>query len=193
MQPIRLEPIVIVEGEIPRLDDAVPRKCKSRGCEATAVRGENWCARCLERRNLKPGDIAKMRREYARYIREPSSSRNIQLRLIQRIGSYVAACCTIYFVQMGKTGPIKIGKSRELRMRLDQLQTGSPLQLQVLAEIQAPAELEMQLHAYFDEHRMEGEWFAPAPEIIEFAELLNEGNLDEVLNRFDLRIAGAPT
>lgn len=189
MKLVRLEPTVIVEGEIPRLDDAVPRKCKSRGCEATAVRGENWCVRCLERRNLKPGDVAKMRKEYARYIRERSSSRNIQLRLARRIGRYACACSTIYFIRMGKTGPIKIGKSRGLGMRLDQLRTGSPVQLRVLAQIQAPDELETQLHAYFDEYRMEGEWFEPAPEIIEFAKLLSEGNLGEILNRFELRVA----
>ncbi len=189
MKIVRLEPTVIIEGEIPRLDDAVPRKCKSRGCEATAVRSENWCMRCLERRNLKPGDVAKMRREHARYMREQPSSRNVQLRLARRIGRYAGACWTIYFVQMGETGPIKIGKSRGLGMRLDQLRTGSPVQLRVLAQIQAPDELETQLHVYFDEYRLEGEWFKPAPEVIEFAKLLSEGNLDEILNRFELRIA----
>ncbi|WP_432038687.1 GIY-YIG nuclease family protein [Streptomyces cucumeris] len=56
--------------------------------------------------------------------------------------------------------PVKIGKTRNVRKRLGQLQTASPFPLQVWwsRETNDP-DLETKLHRYFADKRMSGEWF----------------------------------
>lgn len=99
--------------------------------------------------------------------------------------------CTVYFIQMGEDGPIKIGKTIfDIGTRLNSLQTGNPFKLKVLSYLgDVPEILEKQLHIYFSEHRMEGEWFKPFPEILEFAEHIKNGKLGEILNKFEERLA----
>jgi len=61
----------------------------------------------------------------------------------------------IYFIQIGTSGPIKIGRSDNVYRRLKGLQGANPQELRLLGVI--PEELE--LHCEFADIRMRGEWF----------------------------------
>lgn len=71
---------------------------------------------------------------------------------------------TVYFIQMGADGPIKIGfTSGKVRVRLEALQTGNPYRLRVVWETYATQTRETQLHERFAAYRMQGEWFEAKP------------------------------
>lgn len=73
----------------------------------------------------------------------------------------------VYFIQAVNGGPIKIGFTAEdVRARCKQLQTGNPYELKVLAWCHAPQSKEKELHKQFASARLEGEWFAPVPELL---------------------------
>ncbi len=78
----------------------------------------------------------------------------------------------IYFLRAGEQGNIKIGKTYDLKARLASLQTGSPEPLHLLAFVNClevdPTEAEAMLHKKFQHHRLQGEWFMPADELLEF-------------------------
>ena len=66
---------------------------------------------------------------------------------------------TIYFIEAIGQDRIKIGKTRDPKNRLRQLQTGSASKLQLLGVIVDKANRESELHALFAEDRIQGEWF----------------------------------
>lgn len=67
----------------------------------------------------------------------------------------------VYFIRQGKSGPIKIGKSKTPTKRLSALQTGSPEELTLLYSFPAPSDkrLETALHSEFSSYQLNGEWF----------------------------------
>lgn len=66
----------------------------------------------------------------------------------------------VYFIRaIGGHGPIKIGKSGNVRERLAQLNAGSPYPLEVLATLPGGDAQERQLHSLFSDSRERGEWF----------------------------------
>ena len=69
----------------------------------------------------------------------------------------------LYFIQAGgAAGPVKIGHSRNVAKRLEQLQTGNPAPLRLVAAcpLEDAAERERDLHWFLSDDRLEGEWFA---------------------------------
>ncbi|HYF53527.1 MAG TPA: GIY-YIG nuclease family protein [Salinarimonas sp.] len=77
----------------------------------------------------------------------------------------------IYAVQMGDGGPIKIGFSESaetLPKRLRALQTGCPHPIRVLATMPGRVPDERDAHQALAAHRLKGEWFSPAPEVLAF-------------------------
>lgn len=68
---------------------------------------------------------------------------------------------TIYFIRpVGKSSPIKIGRSKgSVKKRLQQLQTASPFQLEIVATLKAHPSFEKTLHGVFAGARLCGEWF----------------------------------
>ena len=81
----------------------------------------------------------------------------------------------VYFIQNGKDGPIKIGVTNNPRNRLCSLQTGSPWPYILLVVVSDQSGLpssaryyEQWLHKKFRRFRLNGEWFDPVPEILEF-------------------------
>lgn len=72
---------------------------------------------------------------------------------------------TCYFIGTGN-GPVKIGVSGKVKNRLRELQSGSPYKLHILAEVEGGYVAERRYHKRFSEHRLEGEWFAPHPDIL---------------------------
>lgn len=82
----------------------------------------------------------------------------------------------LYFIrESGGVGPIKIGCSRKIAQRLAGLQSGSPVILEILADIHGGHGLERMLHYDFAKHRLHGEWFEPCPELLALIDKINGG------------------
>lgn len=73
---------------------------------------------------------------------------------------------SVYFIQRGWRGPIKIGTATDPYARLSALQTGSPTELRLIGIVQGSYEQEAELHRIFDTSRILGEWFQPTPELL---------------------------
>lgn len=69
----------------------------------------------------------------------------------------------LYVVQSYVTGAVKIGRSSCPERRLDQLQTGSPHRLRLLAVYEGRGDEELAVHRSVARHRLkrDGEWFHP--------------------------------
>lgn len=73
---------------------------------------------------------------------------------------------TVYFIQSGDDGPIKIGYSHSFTSRLDQLQTGNPEPLTVLAVADGSQRVEARIHADLAADRYRLEWFKPSAAVL---------------------------
>ena len=80
---------------------------------------------------------------------------------------------TIYFVQAGEGGPIKIGIATNLKGRLAIMRSDNPAQIKTLWTILGTMDEEHNLHRWFAHLRVRGEWFTPGPELLEFIEHLS--------------------
>jgi hypothetical protein len=77
----------------------------------------------------------------------------------------------VYFLQLrrGRTGgPIKIGTTSDFAKRLRTLSPMYPWPLKILGVVIGNYETETELHYRFSSLHMHGEWFRPAPELVEF-------------------------
>jgi hypothetical protein len=74
----------------------------------------------------------------------------------------------IYFVQSPGGGRIKIGTTARLSERLRGLIRDYKTDLRVLAVTDGGAEHEKQLHARFGHLAIEGEWFEPGSDLLDF-------------------------
>lgn len=77
----------------------------------------------------------------------------------------------VYFVQMDRIGPIKIGFTKNIEKRLISLQTASPYPLRLLCHYGADETHEKEWHSEFDRLRLEGEWFLPHPKLLKEIDL----------------------
>jgi hypothetical protein len=78
---------------------------------------------------------------------------------------------TVYFIQSGKVGPIKIGRTEgNVGSRLANLQTGSPEPLTLLAVVPGGPAVERSIHERFAKLRLRGEWFRREPDLSLFIE-----------------------
>lgn len=75
---------------------------------------------------------------------------------------------TVYFVQAGKEGPIKIGVARDVQQRIGSLQTANHEKLSLIATVDGGRDTEEKLHRHFAGHRLQGEWFKPAADLLKF-------------------------
>ena len=74
----------------------------------------------------------------------------------------------IYFIQCGKSGPIKVGITDNVKRRLKTLQCANPCKLELLLAFLGGEVMECALHRKFSAHRLRGEWFEPAPPLTTF-------------------------
>jgi hypothetical protein len=72
---------------------------------------------------------------------------------------------SVYFVECGVTGRVKIGTSANPGARFLELQTGSPTKLLLLGSIPGGLRRERELQKQFKHLSVGGEWFAPDPEL----------------------------
>lgn len=73
---------------------------------------------------------------------------------------------TVYFVKAGNK--IKIGTSTDYASRIRTLQTGSPVQLELLGTVPGGRLEEQSIHHKFRQFRVSGEWFRAEIELIEY-------------------------
>lgn len=114
-----------------------------------------------------------------------NASRHLRIRECQRcgrltLGSFPKPFCSqrckrysrlkdsglVYFIQAGDDGPVKVGRSADPRDRLMQLQTSHFAVLHLRAVVAGGPRLEGELHRRLRDHRLLGEWFSPAPEVL---------------------------
>lgn len=101
--------------------------------------------------------------------------------LAHRVGLSQCRAGFVYFIQAA-SGPIKIGRAADARVRLAEIQTGSHEELVLLATVPGGRVVERQLHQRFAEHRIRGEWFAPAADIL--AEIERARNIGSIPGGF---------
>jgi len=67
----------------------------------------------------------------------------------------------LYLIQSNVTGAVKIGRSKDVHVRLLDLQVGSPHKLRLLAYFTDKGHLEIYFHNLCRRHKlhMQGEWF----------------------------------
>lgn len=66
---------------------------------------------------------------------------------------------TVYFIQAGEGGPIKIGLADDVAARLMELQVGNHECLTVLRTVDGNRSVERWFHRHFADKRLRGEWF----------------------------------
>lgn len=113
----------------------------------------------------------------------------------------------IYFIQQGDSGPIKIGYTNNISKRINALQSSSPEKLHLLGAIEGDKDRERVLQKFFHAHKMQGEWFKPAPMVLNYifgliarpedtiieltvprTDIIKIENLDEMLSGFETKI-----
>jgi hypothetical protein len=75
-------------------------------------------------------------------------------------------------------GAIKIGMSMNINARMASLRTVAPVEL--LASHDGGREAERKMHKRFAAHRLDGEWFSPAPELLDHIAGLTKDVVDDV-------------
>lgn len=94
----------------------------------------------------------------------PSARSTISRCVSKHANNYIGS---VYFItEVPFSGKIKIGRSKNIRRRCQQLQVGNPNKLAVLHHITTNDNiaLEKQLHAEFHRYHIRGEWFAISQE-----------------------------
>lgn len=82
---------------------------------------------------------------------------------------------TIYFVQAGDGGLIKIGIADNVVRRMTTIQSMCPQRLRLLATMPGSMQDEEALHNRFLQDRLHGEWFTPSPELMDFIKEIVHG------------------
>jgi hypothetical protein len=78
----------------------------------------------------------------------------------------------VYFIQAGNSGPIKIGRTKNAQQRKHHLQLATHHDLTLLAAFKAPFWAEGQLHHFYTQERIRGEWYRPSPRLLRYIEEL---------------------
>lgn len=85
----------------------------------------------------------------------------------------------IFFVQSGKSGPIKIGRSADPDLRLADLRAASPDELTLLAAVPGNLETERALRTQFAADHTRGGWFKPSKALKSYIQGLKQKPLKE--------------
>lgn len=74
----------------------------------------------------------------------------------------------VYFIQNPKSKEIKIGLTKDIKRRLNDIKTYFPYGIELLHIIEGNKLFEMELHEKFKNYNISGEWFEPAEEILNY-------------------------
>ena len=81
---------------------------------------------------------------------------------------------TIYFIEAEGTGFVKIGKSDNVKSRIEKLQAGCPFSLRCIFAFEGLPSEEEKLHNKFKKDHYRGEWFYLSKDILDFIEKKKE-------------------
>ncbi|APL94105.1 hypothetical protein AI27_06475 [Sphingomonas sp. BHC-A] len=90
---------------------------------------------------------------------------------------------SVYFLQHGASGPVKVGYSKRPEKRIATIATSCPDPIVVLAVIDGSHALEQRIHRAFRAHRYRGEWLRPTDEVISFVTLCASASSAEIERR----------
>jgi hypothetical protein len=76
----------------------------------------------------------------------------------------------VYFLQESGMGAIKIGITRDLARRVQEIGANTPHEITVLGSVHADLRLEKYLKLKFEHARIRGEWFHPIEELCVYVE-----------------------
>ena len=76
----------------------------------------------------------------------------------------------VYFIRAGYFGPIKIGFTNNIKKRMIHIQTNCPDKIFLMGMIKTNDATEAEYHQMFNDYKMQGEWFAPVPKLMDFIE-----------------------
>lgn len=93
---------------------------------------------------------------------------------VERLLERDARVTCLYFIQVDPDGPIKIGLADKPSARLRDLQCASPYQLRIRTFWRGPWALEGFVHRGLAEHRIRGEWFEPAPFVLDVVAFVDQ-------------------
>jgi len=99
----------------------------------------------------------------------PDFPASVEVRTVS--GRKIPVQVFVYVIQAA-SGLVKIGVSHDPERRLSTLQTGHPDELRLLGFVSGGRPLEAHLHRMLKAHRVRGEWFRPAPRVVEVVRLL---------------------
>ncbi len=89
----------------------------------------------------------------------------------------------IYFIQSGD-GPIKIGFSTNIELRLSAIRNWHPYKLTILKLLDGDYEDEHAIHKKFKHVKLTGEWYNPSEDLLKFIQEVNDKNLSDQIDRF---------
>ncbi len=78
----------------------------------------------------------------------------------------------VYFVSQGNK--VKIGFTNNIKQRMKNIKTSSPLSLKLLGTIDGDRNVEKELHLKFHQYRLSGEWFLWSDEIKDYINQHNQ-------------------
>ena len=109
------------------------------------------CRVCIEAA-FSRAEYKRHRRQQLTKARRDDQRRQAEKASVPRTG--------VYFIHAPSVpGRVKIGYSDNVLMRLAHLQSGSPVEMELLGVARGGFELEAELHRRLAEHRLHGEWF----------------------------------
>lgn len=133
------------------------------------------------RRMLPDAAPAKVRRLTAAVVPDISRAIYADARTLRefaervRDGAFGDHLDWVYFIGQRPSGLVKIGVSNRPMARLEMLQIGSPVPLELLVAVVGDMALERVLHAVFAPDRAHGEWFRQSATLAEFIRILRLG------------------
>lgn len=161
-----------------------------------AVAGKNVCPtdnrhRTLDARNIEPCELSELsdadaaRWVAAEYFHVRSHGQTVYTcngkpdRLAFRLDVAKRPTTNVYVVRRPDTGALKIGHSRNFVSRIGALQVDNDVALELVLHFPALRWHEDRLHKEFAAHRKFGEWFHPAPAVLEW--LANQSRVPGVV------------
>lgn len=78
----------------------------------------------------------------------------------------------VYLVQRDSDGAIKIGFTSDVMRRVKEVRKESSAEVSLLAVFPGDKPDELRIHGRFREARLDGEWFRPVPELLDFIDSL---------------------
>ena len=151
--------------------------------EGEILQWHDWCDIGLITRDRRTRPYEAMLRAFAQHLKEGKEpSKEADVRALQdelkdlvpleespvRVRRTPPEGHLVYFVQVGRIGPIKIGTTMTPESRFSGMQTDNPFELNLLHTAPGDDVEEGILHGYFAKIRLRGEWFRPAPELLAF-------------------------